>query len=49
MKVQEPFKKANRMFHPENTVVNVCCRKIGGKKITMIAGLCSVESEEQIK
>lgn len=49
MKVQEPFKKANRMFHPENTVVNVCGRKIGGKKIAMIAGPCSVESEEQIK
>ena len=49
MKVQEPFKKANRMFHPQNTVVDVCGRKIGGKKIAMIAGPCSVESEEQIK
>lgn len=49
MKVQEPFKKANRMFHPENTVVDVCGQKIGGKKIAMIAGPCSVESEEQIK
>ena len=48
MKVQEPFKKANRAFHPENTVIDVCGRKIGGKKIAMIAGPCSVESEEQI-
>ena len=49
VKIQEPFKKSNRMFHPENTVVDVCGRKIGGKKIAMIAGPCSVESEEQIK
>ena len=48
MKVQEPYKKANRAFHPENTVIDVCGRKIGGKKIAMIAGPCSVESEEQI-
>ena len=48
MHVQEPFKKANRMFHPEPTVIDVCGRKIGGKKIAMIAGPCSVESEEQI-
>ena len=37
------------MFHSENTVVNVCGRKIAGKKIAMIAGPCSVESDEQIK
>jgi 3-deoxy-7-phosphoheptulonate synthase len=48
MKVQEPFKKANRMFHPENTIVDVNGIKIGGNKIAMIAGPCSVESEEQI-
>ena len=48
MKVQEPYKKANRAFHPENTVIDVCGKKIGGKKIAMIAGPCSVESEEQI-
>lgn len=48
MKVQEPFKKANRMFHPEDTIVDVNGVKIGGKKIAMIAGPCSVESEEQI-
>lgn len=48
MHVQEPFKKANRLFHPENTIVDVCGQKIGGKKIAIIAGPCSVESEEQI-
>lgn len=48
MKVQEPFKKANRMFHPENTIVDVNGVKIGGNKIALIAGPCSVETEEQI-
>jgi 3-deoxy-7-phosphoheptulonate synthase len=48
MKVQEPFKKANRMFHPENTIVDVNGIKIGGKKLAMIAGPCSVETEQQI-
>ena len=48
MHVQEPFKKANRMFHPEDTIVDVNGIKIGGKKIAVIAGPCSVESEEQI-
>lgn len=48
MHVQEPFKKANRMFHPENTIVDVNGIKIGGNKIAVIAGPCSVESEEQI-
>ena len=47
MHVQEPFKKANRLFHPENTIVDVNGVKIGGKKIAVIAGPCSVESEEQ--
>ena len=48
MHVQEPFKKANRMFHPEDTIVDVNGIKIGGNKIAVIAGPCSVESEEQI-
>ncbi|KIL07946.1 3-deoxy-7-phosphoheptulonate synthase [Clostridium botulinum] len=48
MHVQEPFKKANRMFHPEPTIININGQKIGGNKIAMIAGPCSVESEEQI-
>ncbi|GAB6168060.1 3-deoxy-7-phosphoheptulonate synthase [Clostridium carnis] len=48
MHVQEPFKKANRMFHPNNSIVDVNGNKIGGKKLALIAGPCSVESEEQI-
>lgn len=46
--VQEPYKKANRLFHPDNTVVKVGDQLIGGKKLAIIAGPCSVESEEQI-
>lgn len=46
--VQEPFKKANRLFHPENTIIDVLGNEIGGNKIALIAGPCSVESEEQI-
>ena len=48
MRVQEPFKRANRAFHPEDTVVDVCGVPIGGKKLQVIAGPCSVESIEQI-
>ena len=48
MRVQEPYKKANIMFHPEPTIVDVNGQKIGGKKIALIAGPCSVESEKQI-
>ncbi len=48
MRVQEPFKRANRAFHPEDSIVNVCGVPIGGKKIQVIAGPCSVESVEQI-
>lgn len=47
-RVQEPYKKANRKFHPDNTVVNVSKNLIGGKKISVIAGPCSVENEKQI-
>jgi 3-deoxy-7-phosphoheptulonate synthase len=48
MHVAEPFKKANKMFHPEASIIDVNGNKIGGNKIAMIAGPCSVESEEQI-
>ena len=47
-RVSEPFKKANRKFHPEDTVVDVGGVKIGGGNFAVIAGPCSVESEEQI-
>ena len=48
MHVQEPFKKANRLFHPDNSIIKVANSEIGGNKIAMIAGPCSVESEEQL-
>ncbi|MGL4874190.1 MAG: 3-deoxy-7-phosphoheptulonate synthase [Clostridium sp.] len=48
MHVQEPFKKANKMFHPEPSIIDINGQKIGGKKIALIAGPCSVETEEQI-
>ena len=48
LRVQEPFKRANRAFHPENTIVNVGGVPIGGKKLQVIAGPCSVESCEQV-
>lgn len=47
-RVSDPFKKANRKFHPENSVVTVGNTSVGGNIFTMIAGPCSVESEEQI-
>ncbi|MBO5556847.1 MAG: 3-deoxy-7-phosphoheptulonate synthase [Oscillospiraceae bacterium] len=47
-RVTEPFKCCNRKFHPEDLVVQVGDVKIGGGNFCMIAGPCSVESEEQI-
>lgn len=47
-RVQEPYKNANRKFNPFDTVVNVGGHKIGGKNFQVIAGPCSVETEEQI-
>lgn len=47
-RVTEAYKTANRKFHPEDTVVSVGDVKIGGGHFAMIAGPCSVESEEQI-
>lgn len=48
IKVQEPYKRAGRRFHPDDTVMDVSGRKIGGGAFTVMAGPCSVESEEQI-
>ena len=48
MHVAEPFKKANRMFHPEDTVVDVAGVPVGGKRLAVMAGPCSVESREQV-
>lgn len=48
-RVQEPYKKANRKFHPDNTVITLKNGlKIGDGNLTLIAGPCSVESEEQV-
>ena len=47
-RVQEPYKNANRKFHPEDTVVKVGNTQIGGGNLTLMAGPCSVESEEQV-
>lgn len=47
-RVSEPFKQANRKFHPVDTVVDCSGVKIGGGNFAMIAGPCSVESEDQI-
>ena len=48
MRVQEPFKRANRSFHPEDSVIDVSGVKVGGRRLTVIAGPCSVENEKQI-
>ena len=47
-RVSEPYKLANRRFHPKDTHVNVCGRAVGEGTFTVIAGPCSVESREQL-
>ena len=47
-RVSEPYKQANRKFHPKDTVIEIGDVKIGGGHFAMIAGPCSVESEQQI-
>ena len=47
-RVTEPFKAVNRKFHPEDTILEVAGRKIGAGYFNVMAGPCSVESEEQI-
>ncbi len=47
-RISEPFKSANRKFHPEDMVIDISGVKIGGGNFAIIAGPCSVESEEQI-
>ncbi len=48
LKVSEPFKMANRKFHSDDTTIKIDNEIIGGTKLAIIAGPCSVESEEQI-
>ena len=47
-RIQEPYKKANRKFHPEDSVIEVGGVKIGGGHFAVIGGPCSIESEEQM-
>ena len=46
--LSENYKRVNRLFHPDNTEININGNIIGGKKVTVMAGPCSVESMEQI-
>ncbi len=48
MHVAEPFKKVNRMFHPDSSVVDVAGVPVGGSRLAVMAGPCSVESREQV-
>lgn len=48
MRVQASYKRANRLFHPEHSLVKVNDRVIGGKELAIIAGPCAVESEKQL-
>ena len=48
LRVSTPFKKVSRTFHPENTIIKVGDLEIGGNKVVMIGGPCSIESKEQI-
>ena len=47
-RIQTPYKKASRVFHPEDTIINVKGVQIGGGTFTVIAGPCSVENHDQI-
>ena len=47
-RIQEPFKSANRKFHPMDSVIDVSGRKVGDGNLCVIAGPCSIESETQI-
>ncbi len=47
-RISEPFKSANRKFHPDDSVISVGNTTVGGKDFTVMAGPCSVESEEQV-
>ena len=48
LRVQHPFKRVSRMFHPEDTIIDINGHKIGGGHLLMIAGPCAVESRDQL-
>ncbi len=47
-RISEPFKSVNRKFHPDNSVINIADTSVGGNIFAIMAGPCSVESEEQV-
>lgn len=47
-RIREPYKKANRTMHPDDSVIDICGKKIGGGHFQVIAGPCSIETKEQI-
>lgn len=47
-RISEPYKNVNRKFHPKDTIVDIAGNKLGGGNFQIIAGPCSVESEEQV-
>lgn len=47
-RVSAPYKLSNRVFHPEDSIIDVAGIKVGGKNLALIAGPCSVESKEQV-
>lgn len=47
-RIKEPYKKANRSMHPQDSVIDICGKKIGGNHFQVIAGPCSVETREQM-
>jgi len=48
VRIQAPYKRGNRLFHPDDSIIKVDDRTIGGKQLAIIAGPCAVESEEQL-
>ena len=47
-RVSEPYKLANRKMHPENSIYNIAGREVGEGTFNVIAGPCSIETEEQV-
>lgn len=47
-RIKEPYKKANRSMHPQDSVIDICGKKVGGNHFQVIAGPCSVETREQM-
>ena len=48
LRISDPFKKVNRMMHPDDTIIDIKGVKIGGDQLTIMAGPCAVESKEQV-